>query len=329
MESVQLPVCLEPCGVEFVGEPSTEPVNYHSALFRHRRFPSTAHVLWWPSQSGSKTCIIFIPAGADQFSTGNPGLLAWYTPFLAAIHEKSERRLNILAHAFVGHTPGIEADNTEYSAVSLSAQVEHALEFTDAVKREYDRVVVVGHSVGSWVVTQVLKHRENSVDAAFLLFPTICHMKNTPNGRRLSGLFVPPFPRTIAWFSRLSHAIPDRVVAFLYSDWPFAQRTVLRRLISSPAVVYNCLTMAHEEMKAITTLDEGLLQRNKERLHVYFAEGDGWVGGQKEKVLRALDGEETVKVAHGTADIPHAFCINHGETLARQCSEWLSEGGFL
>ena len=86
---------------------------------------------------------------------GNPGLLDWYTPFLAAIHEKSGRRLNILAHAFVGHTPGIDDETADYSAASLPAQIEHAIELVDAVKHEYDRIVLVGHSVGSWIVTQV------------------------------------------------------------------------------------------------------------------------------------------------------------------------------
>lgn len=82
-------------------------------------------------------------------------MLDWYTPFLAAIHEKSEKRLNILGHALVGHTPGFDTNNLDYSAVSLPAQVEHALELVDAAKREYDRIVIAGHSMGSWITTQV------------------------------------------------------------------------------------------------------------------------------------------------------------------------------
>ncbi|GJE87575.1 hypothetical protein PsYK624_036580 [Phanerochaete sordida] len=115
-----------------------------------------------------------------------------------------------------------------------------------------------------------------------------------------------------------------------YSDWPSAQRTVLRSLISSPTTIFNCLSMAHEEMISIAALDEELLQRNRKRLHMYFADDDDWVGEQKDKVLRALEGGQgTVKVVHGGSDIPHAFCINHGETLAQQCVEWLAEGDFI
>ena len=102
-------------------------------------------------------------------------------------------------------------------------------------------------------------------------------------------------------------------------------------------------------MTSIGTLDEHLLKRNKHRLHLYFAEEDGWVGEQKERVLRILDGDgAAVKVVHGHPDIPHSFCISqclaliletdvteafshpdHGEALAQQCFDWLSEGGFI
>lgn len=90
-----------------------------------------------------------------DYSVGNPGMLDWYTPFLAAIHEKSEKRLNILGHALVGHTPGFDTKDLDYAVASLPAQVEHALELVDAATRDYDHIVIVGHSVGSWITTQV------------------------------------------------------------------------------------------------------------------------------------------------------------------------------
>lgn len=61
MQRSQLPIFLEPCDKLLPGEPSTEPVDYHSALFKHIRVPSVAHVLWWPSESEGKACMIFIP----------------------------------------------------------------------------------------------------------------------------------------------------------------------------------------------------------------------------------------------------------------------------
>lgn len=87
-------------------------------------------------------------------SVGNPGLIDWYTPFLAAIYEKSQEKLNILAHGLVGHTPGVDSDTHDTSAVSLHAQIEHVVEVIDAVKSKFARVVIIGHSVGSWISLQ-------------------------------------------------------------------------------------------------------------------------------------------------------------------------------
>ena len=63
--------------------------------------------------------------------------------------------MNILAHAFVGHTPAVDMSKHDTSAISLAAQVEHVLELVDAVRAHYDRVVVIGHSVGAWITLQV------------------------------------------------------------------------------------------------------------------------------------------------------------------------------
>lgn len=87
---------------------------------------------------------------------GNPGLLGFYTPFLSAIHSKDTvGGLAILAHAHIGHTPGI-GENT--SRCDLTLQVESAIATFDAIKSAFgldSKVVIVGHSVGSWVTLQV------------------------------------------------------------------------------------------------------------------------------------------------------------------------------
>ena len=101
----------------------------------------------------------------------------------------------------------------------------------------------------------------------------------------------------------------------MFSDYPPAQLDVLRTLISSPSSVYTALTLAHDEMKTIRDLDVQLLHEHAEKLHMYFAEEDGWVGDERDNILEALKGLHgsdgpVVKVVHGHRDIPHAFCIS-------------------
>ena len=106
--------------------------------------------------------------------------------------------------------------------------------------------------------------------------------------------------------------------------------------------------MGHHEMNNIRVLDTVLLNKHKERIWFYFGEKDGWVGDQREAVLRAVDADpECVRAVRGHADIPHAFCISelnnwsllargsillfadYGEQVAAQCYEWLVFGGFI
>lgn len=91
---------------------------------------------------------------------GNPGLLGFYPPFLSAIHDKaSSAKMAILAHAHVGHTPGIEGTGG-YDArrYDLTTQIQSAVEALDAVKAAFGpntKVVILGHSIGSWFTLQV------------------------------------------------------------------------------------------------------------------------------------------------------------------------------
>jgi pimeloyl-ACP methyl ester carboxylesterase len=91
---------------------------------------------------------------------GNPGLVGFYSPFLSAIRDKaSSTKLAILAHAHVGHTPGIgNQDEWDAQHYGLTTQIQNAVEAFDTVKSTFGsntKVILVGHSVGSWFALQV------------------------------------------------------------------------------------------------------------------------------------------------------------------------------
>lgn len=121
---------------------------------------------------------------------GNPGLLNFYIPFLESLYARdTTSSLAIFACSHIGHTPGIEAENALPTfRYGLPAQIEGSIEAFDAVQSTFSagtKIVVVGHSVGSWLSLQVLKARPSAVAGAFMLFPTISHIRDTPNGRML------------------------------------------------------------------------------------------------------------------------------------------------
>ncbi|KAF6766581.1 hypothetical protein DFP72DRAFT_1089123 [Ephemerocybe angulata] len=302
--------------------PKHEVCVAHQAIFQHKKPLGPAHCLWWPQKDASQppdTVILFIP--------GNPGLVEFYIPFLSGLQERDHTsRLAILAHGHLNHIP---LPNLELNVPnhSLTAQVQSAIEAFDAIQAEFGsntKFVLIGHSVGAWIASQVLKARKDAVSNAFLLFPTISNIGNTPNGRRLSAIFKPLPRRIISSLGYAARLIPVAFLSFLFSDWPTSQLLVLQDLICSPLAIEATLSMASDEMKTIADLDLALLEDCKDKLCFYYAEKDDWVGEEKGDILTALHPhKESVSIVHDTHGTPHAFCINHGDQLAEQCSIWL------
>jgi len=285
-----------------------------------------AHVLWWSCMSESPTvALIFIP--------GNPGLIEFYRGFLSSIHDQTKNDIAILAHAHLGHAPHIPPPPEQF--LGLPPQVEGALEVHDAVKTTYPdtKIVLVGHSIGAWISTKVLHYRPETVDATFLLFPTLSEVAQTPNGRKVSRLCRPPFPRFISAISLVCWLIPTRLLACLFSSWPRQQITVLETLISSPTTIYACLTMADEEMLQVRELDIALIQQHRAKLWIYYAEKDNWIAEEQTKVEKAMEDQNLLgtvdRITHCRHSVPHAFSLNHGSLLGAHCINWLRGCGIL
>jgi pimeloyl-ACP methyl ester carboxylesterase len=218
--------------------------------------------------------------------------------------------------------------------VALGAQIQAHLEFLDELLVAYDddpttRVLLVGHSIGCWLVQEILKARATGAlrprVRAYMLFPTISHIVRSPNGRKLSVrissatpfppslvldttvtalltrvsyfnggvqlFFRPPWPRTVAYLTLIfRHVIPLFVLRLLHPSWPTSQLRVVHNLLRAPAAIYAALTMANDEMETVRELDTDFLRDFAQNLWFYYAEEDDWVGEQFAVVLRASRG---------------------------------------
>ncbi|KAK2461623.1 hypothetical protein APHAL10511_006086 [Amanita phalloides] len=304
---------------------TTSTESFYDAVFEHSSPVGAIRALWW-----SAACVGAVPSTVLLFLPGNPGILDFYTPFLGALHVKDKSgTLAIMAHSHIGHSPELDYQHSRQStSYSLPAQIQGALEAYDAVRRYYGqaKIVLAGHSVGAWIALQVLKARHADVNAVFLLFPTIAQISKTPNGQKLSPLFVPTVRYVLSALSYCTRILPDALLSMFFVAWPASQISALRRLLGSPQTIWAALTMADHEMQVIKELDIPLLTENDHRLYFYFAEQDDWVGEYRDEILKSLGPEPgSVKVVFGPRDIPHDFCINHGEQLASQCHRWLEK----
>ncbi|KAH9039444.1 hypothetical protein EDB83DRAFT_2411710 [Lactarius deliciosus] len=314
------------------------PVPVH-ATYSHGRPFGQAQVLWWPctprSQGDSvipRTVLLFIP--------GNPGLLDVYIPFLDAIYSEANSSVTIFAHAHLGLSSYVGGDRSfpDTSSVTLPAQIQAHAEFLDELLAAYGpetSVLLVGHSIGAWFIQEMMKAHATDLHSrkrvgAFMLTPTLSEIGGSPNGKILSPFFRPPWPRALAYLSLLVQHTPQWALRLVLHSWPDGQLRFLRRFLQAPAAIYASLIMADDEVKTVLDLDVGFLHEFSGKIWFYYAETDGWVGGQREVILRALRGTPAeVQVVHGRSDIPHGFCLNHSADVALQCLKWMHAGGFL
>ncbi|KAK4055463.1 hypothetical protein OIV83_000009 [Microbotryomycetes sp. JL201] len=303
-----------------------------------------ADILHWPSQADtpSRTVVVFIP--------GNPGLVHYYRSFLSKIHrDLSPQLTTVYAVGHLGHSPAHEVRRwTSRGAASLDEQVQHKIDFVDKLRENLDiglretdtKLVLVGHSIGSWISSQVLKARPEAVHSIVQLFPTISHMRLTENGQRLAPLFtkavLPPVALGTTLLSLIPQSMLTRVVTILagQSESPDSAKATTA-LVSSPGTVISALSMAADEMAQVTDLDHDLLRTYGDRMYWYWAEGDSdhWVRDSSvkeiEQVLDEAGHPKKGRRWRCSQGMKHAFVLrdDHADKLAGYVSDWINRTG--
>nr|XP_046165046.1 lipid droplet-associated hydrolase isoform X1 [Oncorhynchus gorbuscha] len=136
--------------------------------------------------SGNQPKVLFL------IIPGNPGVVGFYKTFMQTLHQTLGMRYPVWAVSHAGHcvppdTMDMIEDPTVMAAgdvFGLNGQIEHKLAFlTEHVPRD-SRLVLVGHSIGCYLILEMMKRDpELQVVKSVMLFPTIERMAATPQGR--------------------------------------------------------------------------------------------------------------------------------------------------
>ncbi|CED83337.1 Uncharacterized conserved protein [Phaffia rhodozyma] len=270
------------------------------------------------------------PRALWVYLPGNPGLLEYYDSFLQTLYTLIPSHIGILAIGQAGHAPHLPPIPSGMNPVELPGQVEAKLEILDEVWRILGKDVNVGisgHSVGSWMSIQILEQRPQ-ISSAMLLFPTLSHIAQSPNGKQLQPIFRSPLIYILPRASLLTKLIPRGLLSYVLPAPTIA-------LVQSFHVIRAALILGRSEMDLVQEPDLAFLKANRHRIWGYWGESDGWVGvGHGNEIRDVLEQtitevqvepQETLdqKIWHGVESIPHAFCLAHGEIIARKVAPWL------
>jgi pimeloyl-ACP methyl ester carboxylesterase len=227
--------------------------------------------------------IYFCPASENAvasyhliyFITGNPGLISYYNTFLGTLHELlgtkfdgSSHQFHIYGQSLAGFedndTPAATApysleDQINFSFRSLQSQ---AIPSGQRKDQPYDSVILIGHSVGSYILLEILQRLRNSasppnVKAGILLFPTVTHIAQSPSGVKMSTLLrIPDFPRKASLVAKSLVWLAPRAalkwLVGLVTRMPHDAAEVTTAFLKSRMGVWQALHMAKDEMETIT-----------------------------------------------------------------------------
>lgn len=290
---------------------------------------------------------------------GNPGIPAYYQPFVHALQARLPDDYEFIISGHVGHVPGgggggdhdIRRHRLDDTPYTLDEQVTAKVEWIKSLTAQHDdeddgqsprqlpRIALIGHSVGAEMVVQALRrlgHDAHDIPA-FLLFPTLSHIADTPNGHRLAPIFRAPgihLLPILAWclypLIRLVQLVQPWIASMTPSSSSsiYTPHPVTLSLLASSRTIRHVLHLAASEMKTIRDPDLEWYATNRDRIWSYWGNPDGWVGTQGESIKRVL--RDTTTMTDGAAvdkrrengqvvecldNIPHAFCLGEFEWL--------------
>ncbi|KAL4884109.1 hypothetical protein BJY04DRAFT_14374 [Aspergillus karnatakaensis] len=241
------------------------------------------------------------------FITGNPGLISYYHTFLSLLAAKlSSTKLpglspdlcpvHILGHSLAGFELEKENDEPEKKNVHYYNVEEQILHVQKRIQKhiltlrehiaaknttEKPKVILIGHSVGSYIAMEVLRrHREAhahahvnatsapesdsdsnfDITAGILLFPTVMDIAMSPSGRKLTFLLsmMPNLALVVSFLAKvltslLSAFILRAVISLVMKNPPTEARDATVRFLESRRGVRQALYMATDEMRVISS----------------------------------------------------------------------------
>ncbi|KAK4446845.1 hypothetical protein QBC34DRAFT_304345 [Podospora aff. communis PSN243] len=289
------------------------------------------------------------------FIPGNPGLIAYYHPFLTTLRtllNDSESRPDskttyhihgqtLLGFSDADHPSPFNAQTNP--PFTLEDQILHTSATLASISSGYSKVLLIGHSVGAYIAIESF-HRHHispnpnpslNLHSAILLFPTISHIAQSPNGRRLTAVANNSFldrnaHRLARWFLYLWPAW--LLYAFLRAvlRLPAEGAKVTAAWLKSRDGIWQALHMGKDEMRTITEerWKEDLWEggEEKDKFVFLFGRGDRWVADEcRDEFVERRRGSEKgrVRVVVDEGGLPHAFCLRHSEVVAEKVREWV------
>ena len=108
---------------------------------------------------------------------------------------------------------------------TLEGQVNHKIDFINRYVPAGVNVHFIGHSIGAKISIELVKlYREKHNAAAYLLFPTLERMAQTPKGRKLWPI-LGPLRKVVVFAASLIQYVPESWVKMVV-QWSIGEKNI-------------------------------------------------------------------------------------------------------
>lgn len=212
---------------------------------------------------------------------------------------------------------------------NLDAQIQHKINFIQTYVPEDVKIHLIGHSVGAWMVLELMKIEEikAKIQHSYLLFPTIEGMAKSPNGFLFTKIIQP------LWFILriviiLFNKCPKIFQAFILFIYFFIMSipkhfmgTALK--YSNINIMEQVLFLADEEMKRIVTADVSTIHENRSIIKFYYGASDGWSPIKYYQQLR--NNIPDVDAEIDIYQMDHAFVLRSSVQMGKLVGSWIAQ----
>lgn len=292
---------------------------------------------------------------------GNPGLSEFYESFLEEL-KILQPSFEYLCPSHIGFDTltqssyGIQGGDVSHT---LDEQIDHKISllkewvrdsnikagFASAPSKAPPRqVVLMGHSVGSWMVQRIAVAfaNDSSVEVKFiaLLTPTIVDIAKSLRGSKLSaasgylsdpGYYLSRFSQILNWTIPRSYLKSG--LSYIMGSPPDVALNAALSLITKPRIIKQAVDMGKEEMTRIGSEIEPediagfWSEQAGYKIWMFFVYDDHWVNTDtRQQLISHFEETPHVEsvVEEGDKSIAHAFCVRDNKHVATLVSDQMN-----
>jgi len=229
---------------------------------------------------------------------GSPGMGSFYMPFANKLFELGRGNLDVVVVSQAGHSPGhykqppsgsthVTGQGAELSQTdwyTLQDQTVHKMAFIRERVLPGRPLILIGHSIGCWIILDMLKQLPSSrVVKIFLLFPAIEKMAETANNLSYYSMLWNsmrlPFTGMV-WLA--THLVPTVARSYLlhlrFSSSPLEHRSAMVEGVAgiNEKSIYNITKMAFQEMEEVVEPLVDVIDSHIDKIVFYYGVNDKW-----------------------------------------------------